>query len=283
MCNKVIDGTLTIQGGGAVDSVNGNTGVVVLDQDDILDGTLAKQFLSADKTKLDNQSGTNTGDETTGSIQTKLGTATASTDGYLTSTDWNTFDGKQEELVSGTNIKTIDGSSILGSGNITTGFSSGFVLPWAGNIASIPAGFLYCNGSEVSRTTYANLFTAIGTGWGIGDGSTTFNLPDGRGRTLRGVDNGAGIDPDAGSRAANNGGNSGDNVGSYQDDDVEAHKHDLTATFHATTGDGHNGGRIQLTDRTSFSSLNPSEMVMSNFGGSETRMKNININYIIRY
>jgi microcystin-dependent protein len=49
-------------------------------------------------------------------------------------------------------------------------------LPYAGS--SVPDGWLECDGSAVSRTTYADLFTAIGTTWGAGDGSTTFNLPD---------------------------------------------------------------------------------------------------------
>lgn len=49
-------------------------------------------------------------------------------------------------------------------------------LPYAGS--TIPSGWLECDGSAVSRTTYAALFTAIGTTWGIGDGSTTFNLPN---------------------------------------------------------------------------------------------------------
>lgn len=43
---------------------------------------------------------------------------------------------------------------------------------------SIPSGWLECDGSAVSRTTYANLFAVVGTSFGIGDGSTTFNLPD---------------------------------------------------------------------------------------------------------
>jgi len=56
-----------------------------------------------------------------------------------------------------------------------------------------PTGWLDCNGAAVSRTTYANLFTAIGTVWGVGDGSTTFNLPDFRGRTIIGVGTGTGL------------------------------------------------------------------------------------------
>jgi hypothetical protein len=68
-----------------------------------------------------NLSGTNTGDETTATIKTKLGAATTSTDGYLTSSDWNTFNNKQTNLVSGTNIKTINNTSVLGSGDMRVG------------------------------------------------------------------------------------------------------------------------------------------------------------------
>lgn len=60
--------------------------------------------------------------------------------------------------------------------------------------SSAPAGFLKCSGQAVSRTTYAALFTAIGTLYGVGDGSTTFNLPDLRGEFLRGLDDGRGVD-----------------------------------------------------------------------------------------
>lgn len=64
---------------------------------------------------------------------------------------------------------------------------SGEIIAFAG--ATLPSGFLFCDGSAVSRTTYASLFAAIGTLWGAGDGTTTFNLPDLRGRTLAGADN----------------------------------------------------------------------------------------------
>ena len=53
--------------------------------------------------------------------------------------------------------------------------------------ATVPAGFLYCNGGNISRTTYARLFAAIGTAFGIGDGSTTFGKPNLMGAFLRGA------------------------------------------------------------------------------------------------
>jgi len=64
--------------------------------------------------------------------------------------------------------------------------TSGFVNPFAGSAA--PTGWLLCDGSAVSRTTYANLFTVVGTTYGAGDGSTTFNLPNLKGRFPVGLD-----------------------------------------------------------------------------------------------
>lgn len=86
--------------------------------------------------------------------------------------------------------------------NTALGLPAGVILPFAG--AAAPAGFLLCYGQAVSRATYADLFSAIGTSYGAGDGSTTFNVPDLRGRVAAGKD-------DMGGSAANRltGGGSG--------------------------------------------------------------------------
>jgi microcystin-dependent protein len=75
----------------------------------------------------------------------------------------------------------------------TAAVPAGTVIWWAGS-TSAPSGYLKCNGAAVSRTTYADLFSAIGTTWGSGDGSTTFNVPDLRGEFVRGYDDGRGVD-----------------------------------------------------------------------------------------
>lgn len=67
----------------------------------------------------------------------------------------------------------------------------GAMLDFAGSV--VPTGWLACDGSAVSRTTYAALFAVIGTTWGSGDGSTTFNVPDLRGRTAVGSGTGSGL------------------------------------------------------------------------------------------
>ena len=96
----------------------------------------------------------------------------------------------------------------------------GTVVPFAGpvNEAQLETqGWMYCNGNSVSRTTYPELVNAIGTAFGEGDGSSTFNLPDLRGRFQRGVSHGSGNDPDVLlRRASGSGGNIGDKVGSIQ-------------------------------------------------------------------
>jgi microcystin-dependent protein len=66
--------------------------------------------------------------------------------------------------------------------NIQFSMPTGAILPFAGT--SAPTGFLMCDGTAVSRSTYATLFAVIGTAYGTGNGSTTFNLPDYRDRTL---------------------------------------------------------------------------------------------------
>lgn len=63
------------------------------------------------------------------------------------------------------------------------------VMRWS-PLASAPTGWLLCDGAAVSRTLYAALFAVIGTTWGAGDGSTTFNLPDLRGRAAMGAGTG---------------------------------------------------------------------------------------------
>jgi len=66
---------------------------------------------------------------------------------------------------------------------------TGAILMWALGASAPPSGYLYCNGQAVSRTTYAALFSAINTTYGVGDGSTTFNVPNFQGLVPRGIGN----------------------------------------------------------------------------------------------
>ena len=93
-------------------------------------------------------------------------------------------------IVNGGFLQT-DGSGNL-SFSIVEGVPSGSVFCRA--VATVPTGYLECNGAAVSRTTYSALFAVIGTAYGAGNGSSTFNLPDLRGEFIRGFDNGRGVD-----------------------------------------------------------------------------------------
>lgn len=121
----------------------------------------------------------------------------------------------------------------------------GTVKDFAGTVA--PAGYLFCYGQAISRSTYADLFAAISTSFGVGDGSTTFNLPDARGRVIAGKD-------DMGGSSANrltnqSGGLNGDTLGATGG--VETHTlttPELAAHTHGaiggTVGGGGDGTRV---------------------------------------
>ena len=74
----------------------------------------------------------------------------------------------------------------LDSAAVSVLMPTGTILPYAGTAA--PTGYLLCDGSAISRATNSDLFTLIGTTYGVGDGSTTFNIPDLRGRVIAGQD-----------------------------------------------------------------------------------------------
>lgn len=163
---------------------------------------------------------------------------------------------------------------------------SGMVQPFVGTAA--PAGFLSCDGSVVSRTTYSELFSVIGTSHGEGDGSTTFHLPDYRGRFLRGMDDGATRDPDAGTRTApNTGGNVGDAIGSVQGDTIRNISGDMTFSIAGVTANGvfaktsNANNRVGASDRSGAGTVNfsASRQVPTS---TENRPSNINVNYIIK-
>ncbi|MBC6476963.1 MAG: tail fiber protein [Hormoscilla sp. GM7CHS1pb] len=136
-------------------------------------------------------------------------------------------------------------------------------------------GWLVCDGSEYSRIDYRDLYVILGGSFGDGDNVKTFNVPDLRGRFVRGVDDGAGRDPDSASRTASApGGNTGDRVGSYQEDAFKSHIHD----FEVTGGAG-NGGYNTVGNGPSGNIQNAK---MKPSGGSETRPKNIYVNWIIK-
>ena len=173
----------------------------------------------------------------------------------------------------------------------------GTVVAFAG--ATVPEGWLLCGGSPVSIAAYPELSAAIGVVHGNGtqnaDGSasgftgTHFNLPDYRGRFLRGVDGVAGNDPDKLSRTASKtGGNTGDAVGSVQADAFQGHWHqDYVVAFNTGSGGGA-VAQVNGANNTLLASANTIRNPTTDGTNgtprttSETRPKNANVNYIIR-
>lgn len=187
-------------------------------------------------------------------------------------------------------LPAVDGSQLINLPYEADTIPTGTVLPYVGTTA--PTGFMLCEGAEVSRTTYASLYTLIGDTYGNGDGSTTFNIPDYRGEFLRGNDNGRGID-------------SGRTLGSYQSDSYASHSHSGSSLTTSTSGAhvhdltmlNSGGGYIAAltynsTSASTYTTSNPISSAgnhthtisgsTGSSGSTETRPRNMSINYIIK-
>ena len=149
-----------------------------------------------------------------------------------------------------------------------------------------PPGWFMCAGGIVSRSTYSSLYAVIGNRFGQGDGSTSFHLPDLRGRFLRGRDAGAGRDPDRNARTTMNaGGAVGDLVGSVQGDEMRSHSHGYNDIYYSENG---GNGSIFTNGKGSGDSDNDNEpyeisRTSNATGGNETRPQNAYVNYIIKF
>ena len=137
------------------------------------------------------------------------------------------------------------------------------------------------------------MFAAIGFAWGAADG-THFNIPDLRGRFLRGWDHGIGRDLDKAIRTAcNAGGNTGDNVGTVQIEQIKAHIHSILVSANISGGWAHGDGdlyghfeKAEGGDNDTY--LGKIETISASgsagsTGGNETRPINANVMYCIKY
>lgn len=186
------------------------------------------------------------------------------------STDWDTLleiaaglSGKSN-VGHGHAIADVTGlqAAIDGKAPISAVASAGTVQSFASN--SAPTGWLKANGATISRTTYADLFAAIGTTFGAGDGSTTFAIPDLRGEFVRGWDDGRGVDS---ARA----------LGSAQGHQFQTHTHfanQRSGTIGTQMGDGFQIGSVSAT---------AGGAPASGTTGSETRPRNVALLYCIKF
>ena len=170
--------------------------------------------------------------------------------------------------------------------------------------ASVPAGYLECNGAAVSRSTYSALFAVIGTTYGSGNGSSTFNLPDLRGEFVRGFDNGRGVDS---GRSINNpqGSANQSHNHSYGNNGITVsganHAHNIRRislqpsilNVGITLGSGQ-GYQVGYANNNSGAGSGPVQnsgnlsmtgtvgITINNTGGNEARPRNVAMMYIIR-
>jgi microcystin-dependent protein len=155
-----------------------------------------------------------------------------------------------------------DGVAVATATEVAAAVPAGSVVQFARNTA--PTGWLKANGAAVSRTDYAALFSAIGTTFGAGNGSTTFNLPDLRGEFMRGWDDGRGVDS---SRV----------FGSAQADELKSHTHTTVEANQATSPAFSGVNYMMMTNGTAnIRQVNAT-------GGTETRPRNIALLVCIKF
>ena len=191
-----------------------------------------------------------------------IGLATPAADGHLVARDGSRAM-TSELLLSGNAVNDLGAVPKQQlEAAIASSIPSGSVLAFA--MLLPPTGWLKANGAAVSRTAYASLFAAIGTTFGTGDGSTTFNLPDLRGEFVRGWDDGRGVD-------------SGRALGSSQAGQMPSHNHTIPVS----------GGAGGGTEIIGNSGQAPATLITGSAGGtsngSENRPRNVALLYCIKF
>lgn len=169
-------------------------------------------------------------------------------------------------------------------------FTAGMLMPYAGT--SAPTGWLFSYGQAVSRTTYADLFAAVGTTYGSGDGSTTFNLPDLRGRAIAGQDDMGGssanrlTSPINGDILGATGGSQSHTLTTAQ---MPSHTHGAGSYVANTTrriGGGGTGSHVNMSDAEQNVAQTFSVSGTSGSAGSGSAHNNVQptiiLNYIIK-
>ncbi|MCY3947208.1 MAG: tail fiber protein [Anaerolineaceae bacterium] len=155
---------------------------------------------------------------------------------------------------------------------------AGAVLAWAGSAA--PDGWKLCDGAAVSRTDFEDLFSVIGETFGAGDGSTTFNLPDLRGRFPLGLDNMGGTSADSVTVTAADAlaGVGGSETHALTVDEIPAHNHGFRRV-----GSGNTGARAIQT--RSNSDWENNDVIIDDAGGGQAHDNLppfLSLNYIIK-
>ena len=176
-------------------------------------------------------------------------------------------------------------SDIQGQIDGIPGVPAGFIMPFGGTTA--PTGYLACEGQEVLQSDYPDLYAAIGTTWNTGPTGSYFKLPDLRGAFLRGT----GTHGISANNMANGSDFAGPSVGSFEDDQMQNHKHSIYSSISGATGTGSGAVNYAASSPGTFEHYPySSEMAESNHpsadgtprAGDETRPFNAGILYCIK-
>ena len=155
------------------------------------------------------------------------------------------------------------------------GLNTGLIIPWT--TASAPTGFLECDGSNVSRTTYADLFAVIGTTYGAGDGSSTFGLPDFQDNCCLSKSGTKALASTGGANTVTSTGNVSGNLGNTTIDTntMGAHSHTYQAgSFNNAGNTGSNFGPYRFGQTHAITNVN-----LENAGGGGSHNHNMSGNF----
>jgi microcystin-dependent protein len=198
-------------------------------------------------------------------------------------------------------VATWTSGQLLTSATLNANFAAvqtppGTIAAYVGTAA--PSGWLLCDGTLLNGTDpqYAALYAVIANTFGGTPSAASFNVPDLRGRFLRGWDHGAGNDPDATARSLiATGGSQGDLPGSLEGDSFKAHTHAIndpghthamSVAFTCGTGNWTYGGNnwdCEVTNsQTNIATTSTTGITIQSNGANETRPANVSVNFIIK-
>jgi microcystin-dependent protein/cytoskeletal protein CcmA (bactofilin family) len=285
--NVVVTGAVTATG--AVSGASGTFGTLAVSSTSNFTGAISANILSVAQSL---NVGTAAGGDNMVVQATSSFTAPASFSDVANFSADNNFSGVKTTTFAASTTLNVQGKFNLSSGaNATVNgavlanqlIPVGGIIIWPATAVPTTPGFVRCDGAALNRTTYAALFAIIGTTYGAGNGTTTFNVPDYRGVFLRGDGQNSSINNAAGVKA----GTAGRLTGSSQVDSFASHNHNMVDA----NGANINTNWRNLTDSinagggsglTSGGNVNFGLPRVSNTGGGETNPVNVAVTYLIR-
>jgi len=166
------------------------------------------------------------------------------------------------------------------------GIPTATIVPWSS--ASVPTGFLECNGAAVSRSTYSALFAIVGTTYGAGDGASTFNVPNLADNVAVGKSNNKALASTGGANTVSSSGNVGGSTANatLAESQLASHDHPMPVGQNAPMGGYATGRQITQTQSTSNagSGGGHSHNMSANFSGDATSVLQpyLTVIYIIK-